>query len=553
MGDQRMNITEWGSPTGKGLHSSRIGEGARQLREQKLADYDWRNRDIRVERSSRPITRPDPLSMPKYSNLSDMGWDPSKLEQIRSAQTAAGVGTEGLVSAEDILGDLYRPTSETDLTPLSRAPINMAGMMEQTGDLAFMPAGTGVYGTTPSNMRFNIPGMDLNQIYDLYLGLAPQGKTARDMYDTGLGMWADKNEAQRKKMTNLAGMEGSPYEYADMAATLRDNNIKLTGDESFGDLERMFMEGYNKGGIARAGFNKGKKVDLSKRRFLKGAGAGLGVLSMLPFVGKFFKPAAKIAKTKILTSVPIESATGMPDWYIPLIHRVLKEGDDVTKKLGTVERELVHTKKIGGGKYGDEEVTVYQNLDTGNVRVEYGPPLLDEQGRVIRASNDSGVLHLEYRAPQVIDEGKHAGKKTNPEFSAAEAEPRVVNWEGDVEWEHLNEVNKVDDLLTDTSPLKTFAKKKLTNKEKVLAKQKQQYKTKLEEDPLEQLDYIERKEGATIDDLLDEGKAVGDFDPRGYDTHNTWKGMNLPEKKVKKAKGGRVSLSKGGLAHILGV
>jgi hypothetical protein len=118
-----------------------------------------------------------------------------------------------------------------------------------------MPAGTGVYGTTPSNMRFNIPGMDLNQIYDLYLGLAPQGKTARDMYDTGLGMWADKNEAQRKKMTNLAGIEGSPYDYADMAATLRDNNIKLTGDESFGDLERMFMEGYNKGG--RASYTKG--------------------------------------------------------------------------------------------------------------------------------------------------------------------------------------------------------------------------------------------------------------------------------------------------------
>ena len=49
----------------------------------------------------------------------------------------------------------------------------------------------------------------------------------------------------------------------------------------------------NEGG--RIGFDKGKKVDLSKRRFLKGAGAGIGLLSMLPFVGKFFK-AAKVAK-----------------------------------------------------------------------------------------------------------------------------------------------------------------------------------------------------------------------------------------------------------------
>jgi hypothetical protein len=51
---------------------------------------------------------------------------------------------------------------------------------------------------------------------------------------------------------------------------------------------------YSDGG--RIGFDKGKKVDLSKRKFLKGAGAGLGVLSMLPFVGKFSNPAAKAVK-----------------------------------------------------------------------------------------------------------------------------------------------------------------------------------------------------------------------------------------------------------------
>ena len=62
----------------------------------------------------------------------------------------------------------------------------------------------------------------------------------------------------------------------------------------------------------------------------------------------------------------------------------------------------------------------------------------------------------------------------------------------------------------------------------------------MEKDPSEQLEYIEKKEGATIDDLLDEGKAVGEFDPKGYDPTNEVKGMNLPERKVKKASGGRV-------------
>ena len=96
-----------------------------------------------------------------------------------------------------------------------------------------------------------------------------------------------------------------------------------------------------------------------------------------------------------------------------------------------------------------------------------------------------------------------------------------------------------------------YAKKKLTHKDKVIAKKKQKYKTKLEKDPSEQLEYIEKKEGATIDDLLDEGKRLGEFDPKGYDTHGNWKGQNLPKeynekvikeslKKTKKASGGRV-------------
>ena len=53
----------------------------------------------------------------------------------------------------------------------------------------------------------------------------------------------------------------------------------------------------------------------------------------------------------------------------------------------------------------------------------------------------------------------------------------------------------VGDLLTDTSKLKTFAKKKLTHKDKVVAKKKQKYQKKLQEDTMEQVDYIEQKHG----------------------------------------------------------
>ena len=142
-------------------------------------------------------------------------------------------------------------------------------------------------------------------------------------------------------------------------------------------LEKLFREfRFDNAEGGRIGFKKGS-FDPTKRKFLKGAGAGLGVLSMLPFVGKFFKPAAKAAKA--LTKVPIEQTGGMPVWFPKLVNKVVNEGTDVTKKLATVERETVHTTKIGAkGTYAGDEVTVYRNLDSGNVRVEYGPPLLDE-------------------------------------------------------------------------------------------------------------------------------------------------------------------------------
>ena len=114
----------------------------------------------------------------------------------------------------------------------------------------------------------------------------------------------------------------------------------------------------------------------------------------------------------------------------------------------------------------------------------------------------------------------------------------------------------MDDLVTPTHNLKQFAKKKLTHRDKVIAKKKQKYKNKLEKDTMEQIDYIEKKRGPfqapqSIDEILDAGKAEGHFDPKGYDTHNLWKGQNLPKeynekvikeflKKTKKASGGRV-------------
>ena len=93
------------------------------------------------------------------------------------------------------------------------------------------------------------------------------------------------------------------------------------------------------------------------------------------------------------------------------------------------------------------------------------------------------------------------------------SEPKYVATgpdDAEVVWDLDNVVGNVDDLTTDTSKLKTFAtKKKLTHKDKVKAKKKQKYRQRLEEDTMEQIDYIENKHGPfqdpePADDLFDE-------------------------------------------------
>jgi len=284
--------------------------------------------------------------------------------------------------------------------------------------------------------------------------------------------------------------------------------------------------------------------DAARRKFLElMGGAAAGTVAAKSGLLSIFKGGATKSVIKDLTSVPIKTGVdGMPAWFKPLVNKVIKEGDDVTKKFATQERHIVHNKKLGDPKdvYADE-ITVTQELDTGNVRVEY------------QAGGNMGdaPIQLDYKAGEIIQQGPKKGTKTKSEFSAVESEPEVVNWDGDIEWTGENVVNKVDDLLTDTTKLETYATGNNPNIKKLLkSEQKQKYVNKLHDDTMEQVEYIENKHGMSVDDYIDEGKRVGDFDPKGYDRYNLWKGQNLPKEydklvlertKTKKASGGLAS------------
>ena len=79
-------------------------------------------------------------------------------------------------------------------------------------------------------------------------------------------------------------------------------------------------------------------------------------------------------------------------------------------------------------------------------------------------------------------------------------------------------------MLTDTNKLKQYATgENSTITELLEGSKKQKYKETLENNPSEQINYIENKGGISIDEIIDEGARVGDFEPRLFG-----KGENLP-------------------------
>ena len=224
----------------------------------------------------------------------------------------------------------------------------------------------------------------------------------------------------------------------------------------------------------RAGFKMGR------RAFLKALGAGvtgLGALKTGIFSG-FGKEGTKQVTKEIVKTPPV---AGKPEWFDSLVNKVITQGDDVTKNFATKERQTVHVKKLND----NEQVQVERDLETGDISVTYESP------------NNMGedAVYLQYKAPQKLEEGK-----TVPaDFEATELEPRGVRMgpdDYDIEFDGENVVNSIDELMSDTSTLKQFAtNKKPTMKEFVESKNKKDKTRAINEDQVEQAEYLETKYG----------------------------------------------------------
>jgi hypothetical protein len=219
---------------------------------------------------------------------------------------------------------------------------------------------------------------------------------------------------------------------------------------------------------------------MTRRAFLKlmgGVAAGIGAIkSGIMGVGK--KEVAKKVVKEVIKTPPV---AGKPEWFDALINKVILEGDDVTKKLATKDREIVHTKKLND----QESVTVTQDLDDGAIRVEYDSP--DNLGQE--------PVMMQFK-PGRADETT-GGKKPADRFDVVETEPRYVGPDNtDIEFIGESGGPDISFIESDVTNLKTFATGKgPTMKEIVKSKKRKDLTRAVNENDYEAAEYLGGKYG----------------------------------------------------------
>ena len=232
---------------------------------------------------------------------------------------------------------------------------------------------------------------------------------------------------------------------------------------------------------AKGGGRIGLAGGMTRRAFLKlmgGVAAGIGAVKS-GILSATKKGATKQVVKEVIKTPPVR---GKPEWFDALVNKVILEGDDVTKKLATKDREIIHTKKLND----QESVTVTQDLDDGAIRVEYDSP----------TNMGEEPVMMQYK-PGMADETT-GGKKPADKFDVVETEPQYVGGPEDADIEFVGESGGPDIsyVESDLTNLKTFATGKgPTMKEFVKSKKRKQKVAKINDDSYEAAEYLGGKYG----------------------------------------------------------
>ena len=316
--------------------------------------------------------------------------------------------------------------------------------------------------------------------------------TRLDIYDAVISpmMSAQAKALRMKKATKpektLQSMqEGKGINMSDPEIAKEfEQFMKQTDPEGVKKLEQTLeLDNFDPKGRKKnaQGGRIGFKDGMTRRSFLK----ILGGLAAIPIVGKFLKP---IKTAKGIKSVPIiktDNVAGKPEWFDALVNKVIIEGDDVTKRFATGERQSIHQKTLDDGSV----VRVTEDVDDGAVRVEY--------------QNEQNVFGddvlMEYKKP-LPDEG---APNPSAEFSTAESGPVGRQQSPDDYDIEIDEIggSSIEDLSSDVSKLKEYATGKgPTMREIIQNKNRKDKARRITEDPEAQMDAVIRRQGEMLDD-----------------------------------------------------
>ena len=315
------------------------------------------------------------------------------------------------------------------------------------------------------NAAKNIKKADTSQI-----------RLKNEMIENMIKKGVDRDMAE-EMATTMSGLA------EDMAGKFKDTP-KLT-DEGILELENVLknMEtgGKDKRSLNADGGRIGLKDGMNRRTFLK----LLGGLASIPIIGKIVKPLKTVKGVKNVPIIKTDNVPGKPEWFDQLVNKVIIEGDDVTKKLATVEREIVHTKKINN----TDEVTVYQDLNTNSVRVEYKSPdnMMEEPVDLSYKKTPPDEGSPQASSEFEVTESGFVGRADGPDDYFIDAE----------------EVGgqSIKDLDSDVSALKEYATGQKPTMKEIVQKMKRKEKVKkLNEGDLDaQSDYITARQGDAYD------------------------------------------------------
>ena len=210
----------------------------------------------------------------------------------------------------------------------------------------------------------------------------------------------------------------------------------------------------------------------------------LGGVAALPALGKAIKGTG-IKATKVAGKV-LPKVQGMPEWFGPLVNKIMKDGVDVSPTVKRVE-DMTTVKKleIPSATGEPDVITLTQNKITGEISIESN----------VAGSVDNSPFELNYRPPKTdIDVTTGKPVKYPGDFSVIENRPRPTSEPGDYEFDYEN--LRVEDAYSDVERLEKIATGKIKDAKKI--EERAAGRKMLEESPYE--DIINRYPDPDIGD-----------------------------------------------------